>query len=168
MLRPGMECGAAVRAGAAITGGGDGMRGYSAIGLDNPKCPENLGGALRAAGCYGAAMVAISGERMRRVPTDVKKHWKHSPVIETDNLKLVIPYGCVSVAVELVPSALDLRDYVHPERAFYIFGAEDATLDDRVLSWCRDVIYIPTQGCMNLAATVNVVLYDRLVKRRTP
>jgi tRNA(Leu) C34 or U34 (ribose-2'-O)-methylase TrmL len=27
------------------------------------------------------------------------------------------------------------------------------------------VIYIPTRYCMNLAATVNVVLYDRMAKR---
>ena len=33
-----------------------------------------------------------------------------------------------------------------------------------MLSWCRDVVYIPTNGCMNLAACVNVVLYDRLSK----
>ncbi|CSB46617.1 RRNA methylase%2C putative [Vibrio cholerae] len=26
------------------------------------------------------------------------------------------------------------------------------------------VVYVPTHGCMNLAATVNVVLYDRLAK----
>ena len=26
------------------------------------------------------------------------------------------------------------------------------------------VVYVPTIGCMNLAATVNVVLYDRLAK----
>ncbi|MBU0538004.1 MAG: 23S rRNA methyltransferase, partial [Gammaproteobacteria bacterium] len=26
------------------------------------------------------------------------------------------------------------------------------------------IVYIPTKGCMNLAATVNVVLYDRLAK----
>jgi tRNA(Leu) C34 or U34 (ribose-2'-O)-methylase TrmL len=26
------------------------------------------------------------------------------------------------------------------------------------------VVYIPTTGCMNLAATVNVVLYDRMAK----
>ncbi|HEJ2451415.1 TPA: TrmH family RNA methyltransferase, partial [Vibrio cholerae] len=25
-------------------------------------------------------------------------------------------------------------------------------------------VYVPTHGCMNLAATVNVVLYDRLAK----
>lgn len=29
----------------------------------------------------------------------------------------------------------------------------------------RDVVYVPTNGCMNLAATVNVVLYDRAAKQ---
>jgi tRNA(Leu) C34 or U34 (ribose-2'-O)-methylase TrmL len=37
-------------------------------------------------------------------------------------------------------------------------------LGERVLSWCRDVVYIPTNGCLNLAACVNVVLYDRQSK----
>ena len=65
-----------------------------------------------------------------------------------------------------VEGATSLVDYIHPERAFYIFGAEDATLGERVLSRCRDVIYVPTSGCMNLAATVNVVLYDRMAKQK--
>ena len=141
------------------------MRGYAAIDLDNPKCPANLGGVMRAAGCYGAAMVAMSGRRMQKVPTDTMKRWRTMPVIETDDLRLVIPYDCVPVAVDLVPGARSLASYTHPERAFYVFGAEDATLGARTLSWCRDVIYVPTARCMNLAATANVVLYDRLVKR---
>jgi len=141
-------------------------RGYAAIGLDNPKTPANIGSAMRACHCYGAAMLAISGRRFHKAGTDTMKSWRHIPVIETDDIRLVIPYGCVPVAVDLVDGATDLATYVHPERAFYIFGAEDATLDDRVLSWCRDVIYVPTNGCMNLAATVNVVLYDRQSKNR--
>lgn len=140
------------------------MRGFAAIGLDNPKCANNVGGVMRAAGCYGAAMVAISGHRMRNVSTDVNKQWRTMPVIETEDLRLVIPYDCVPVAVDLVQGAQSLVAYTHPQRAFYIFGAEDATLGERVLSWCRDVVYVPTHGCMNLAATANVVLYDRLVK----
>lgn len=141
------------------------MRGYAAIGLDNPKTPANVGGVLRAVGCYGAAMVFMTGQRFSKSPTDVKKQWRHSPVIETEDLRLVIPYDCVPVAVDLIEGAKSLVNYKHPERAFYIFGAEDATLGDRVLSWCRDVVYVPTTSCMNLAATVNVVLYDRLSKQ---
>jgi len=47
--------------------------------------------------------------------------------------------------------------------ALHVFGAEDATLGRNVLSWCRDVVAIPG-GCLNLAAAVNVVLYDRIAK----
>jgi tRNA(Leu) C34 or U34 (ribose-2'-O)-methylase TrmL len=57
-----------------------------------------------------------------------------------------------------------LTEYQHPERAFYIFGPEDGSLKKNVTAWCKDIIYIPTHGCMNLAATVNVVLYDRMLK----
>jgi tRNA(Leu) C34 or U34 (ribose-2'-O)-methylase TrmL len=39
------------------------MRGYAAIGLHRPKTPHNVGGALRAVGCYGAALVAMSGRK---------------------------------------------------------------------------------------------------------
>lgn len=52
----------------------------------------------------------------------------------------------------------------NPKRAFYVFGAEDNTLGSRVLGWCRDVVSVPTNRCMNLAACVNVVLYDRMAK----
>ena len=68
------------------------------------------------------------------------------------------------VAVDILTNAIPLPGYTHPERAFYIFGAEDSTLGYSITSWCRDIIYIPTNRCMNLAATVNVVLYDRMAK----
>ena len=46
----------------------------------------------------------------------------------------------------------------------YVFGPEDGTLGKRVTDWCRDVVYVPTNYCMNLAATANVILYDRMSK----
>lgn len=140
------------------------MRGFAAIGLYHPKCPANVGGAMRAAGCYGASLVAMTGHRFGRAPTDVQKQWKLTPVIQTSDLRLVIPYDCVPVAVDLIDDATPLHEYKHPERAFYIFGPEDGTLGKPVTSWCRDIVYIPMRGCMNLAATVNVVLYDRSAK----
>lgn len=92
--------------------------------------------------------------------------YRHMPFFRVEDLKNVIPYDCIPVAVDLLDGATPLQEYKHPERAFYIFGPEDGTLGDSVLSWCRDVIYIPTYGCMNLAATVNVVLYSRLLQYR--
>ena len=139
-------------------------RGFSCIGLDNPKTDVNVGAVLRAAGVFRADMVAISGHRYGRAPTDTMKFYRHLPLLQVEDLHEVIPFDCVPVAVELVDRATPLNEYKHPERAFYVFGAEDATLGERVLSWCRDVVYIPTNGCLNLAACVNVMLYDRLSK----
>lgn len=140
-------------------------RGYCCIGLDHAKTPVNVGAVLRAAHVFGCASVAISGGRYKRAATDVYATYREIPLIQTDDLHAVIPYDCVPVAVELVDTAVSLVDYKHPERAFYVFGAEDNTLGKRVLGWCRDVVYIPTNGCLNLAACVNVVLYDRLCKQ---
>lgn len=139
-------------------------RGYAGIGLDNPKNNVNVGSALRAAGVYGAAFVAATGRRYGTAPTDTMKHYRHLPLLRPQNLKDLLPYDCVPVAVDLIEGAIPLNEYTHPERAFYIFGAEDNTLGERITSWCRDVVYVPTNGCMNLAATVNVVLYDRMAK----
>jgi len=139
-------------------------RGYCGIGLDNPKHNINVGSALRAAGVYGASFVVASGGRFGSDKTDTMKAYRHLPLMRADDLRDAIPYDCVPVAVDLIEGAISLPEYKHPERAFYIFGAEDATLGSRVLDWCRDVVYVPTAGCMNLAATVNVVLYDRMAK----
>ena len=46
----------------------------------------------------------------------------------------------------------------------YIFGPEDGSISQALIDFADDVVYVPTIGCMNLAATVNVVLYDRLAK----
>lgn len=141
------------------------MRGFACIGLDNPKFDYNVGGVMRAATCYGARLVALSGERYVRERTDTFKSYRHIPVQRLEDVMDALPFDCVPVAIDLVPGARPLHQYVHPERAFYVFGAEDATLGARILDRCRDVVYVPTVACMNLAATVNVVLYDRCAKR---
>ena len=141
------------------------MRGFAAIGLDNPKTPANVGAALRAAGVYGAAFVAASGGRLHPGSTDTMKAYRHLPLLRPSDLFDLLPYDCVPVAVDLIEGATPLHEYQHPERAYYIFGAEDATLGARIIDRCRDVVYVPTNGCMNLAATVNVILYDRLAKQ---
>ena len=87
------------------------------------------------------------------------------PLLQVDDIMKCVPYDCVPVAVDLVDGAEDLREFKHPERAYYIFGAENQTLGDEVLRHCKHKVFIPTKHCMNLASTVNVVLYDRLLKR---
>ncbi|SIQ37359.1 tRNA(Leu) C34 or U34 (ribose-2'-O)-methylase TrmL, contains SPOUT domain [Aeromonas sp. RU39B] len=137
------------------------------IGLVNPKSPENVGAVLRAAGCYRADAVFYTGVRFelaQRFVTDTKRMVSRIPLVGVDELQQALPAGAVAVAVDLIDGAIPLPTYQHPDNAFYIFGPEDGTLGPEILSWCRDVIYVPTEGCMNLAASVNVILYDRLAK----
>ena len=143
------------------------MRGFACIALVNPKTPANMGGVLRAAGCYGASLVVLGGTRPLRLGslvTDTMKAYRHIPTQIVDDVFDAIPFDCVPVAVDLIEGARQLPSYKHPERAFYIFGAEDATLGKAITSRCRDIVVVPTRTCMNLAATVNVILYDRMAK----
>lgn len=144
---------------------GTGVRGYAAIGLYAPKTEANVGGAMRAAHCYGAALIAVQGPRFRRQPTDPQCAWRHIPLLVCEDLRDALPHDCIPVVVELTDGAQDLRHFKHPERAFYIFGPEDGSVPKEICDRYKSAVKVPTKYCMNLAATVNVVLYDRLAKR---
>ena len=75
-----------------------------------------------------------------------------------------LPPNMEIVCVELVEGATSLPDFCHPSQAIYIFGPEDGSIPQTIVNQADHVVYIPTIGCMNLAATVNVLLYDRLAK----
>ena len=139
----------------------------AAIGLLNPKNPVNVASVLRAAGCYQATGVFYTGVRYDRAKefyADTKAMHKIINTAAVADLQQAVPKGARTVVVELVEGAIPLPSFSHPDNAFYIFGPEDGSVPASVLAWADDVVYIPTKGCMNLAATVNVVLYDRLAK----
>jgi tRNA(Leu) C34 or U34 (ribose-2'-O)-methylase TrmL len=140
------------------------LRGYAAIGLHHPNNPRNIGGVMRAAFCFDVRLVAMSGTRQFRCFTDTCKSYRHVPVLLCDDLLDLVPADCVPVAVEIVEGARDLAHYTHPRSAFYLFGPEDGSLPPEILAGCRDVVQIPSRRCLNLAAAVNVVLYDRISK----
>ncbi len=139
----------------------------SYIGLVNPKNPVNVGMIMRAAGCYEADAVFYSGVRFARAQkfaADTKNANRKIALVEVENLLDDIPDGAELVAVELIEGATPLMDFVHPDNAYYVFGPEDGSIKKELLDHCQHVVYIPTIGCMNLAATVHVVLYDRMAK----
>lgn len=142
-------------------------RGFACIGLFRPKTPENVGAVLRAAHCYRVAQVNIAGARSKALhhSTNTPMAHRHTPTFLVDDVLAYVPFGTQVVAVDLIEGAEPLPTFQHPERAIYVFGPEDGTLGHRHLSRAQHVVYVPTRNCMNLAATVNVVLYDRLVKR---
>ena len=139
-------------------------RGFASIGLDRPKCLANLGGVLRAAQCYGAASVHVFGDRLKRVSTDTTKAYRHIPCLNVDDLMASVPFGAMPVVIEIHERAKSLVNFNHPPAAFYIFGPEDGSVRKEIVERCPLVIKVPTAYCMNLAATVNVVLYDRAAK----
>lgn len=137
------------------------------IGLTNPKSPSNIGSVMRAAGCYRADAVFYTGERYARAAkfhTDTKDRSRDIPLTGAGCLLQQVPEGAKIICVDLVEGAIPLPEFEHPENAFYIFGPEDGTISQQVIDRADAVVYVPTVGCMNLAASVNVVLYDRLAK----
>lgn len=141
------------------------------LGLVNPKSPDNVGAVLRAAANYDVTKVFYTGDRYpraierqgrtvdmrRKVSKDVQLSQQISLTDAiADNMKIV----CVEFALNAMP----LPDYQHPDNALYIFGPEDGSIDQTIIDQADDVVYVPTIGCMNLSASVNVLLYDRLLK----
>lgn len=138
------------------------------IGLVNPKSAANVAGIVRAAGCYGASSIFYTGQRFRYAKefnADTKSFHRVIPTVGVENIFDYVPQGARKVAVELVVGAIPLPEYQHPGNAFYLLGPEDGSLDENTLAQCDDVVYIPTRSCMNLSATANVLLYDRMCKQ---
>lgn len=140
------------------------------LGLINPKSPSNVGAVMRAAGCYQADAVFYTGHRYARAAkfnTDTKQVSKNIPLEGCIDIVSEAKPGSKIICIELVEGAQPLPEFTHPDNAFYIFGPEDGSISQEVVDRADAVVYIPTIGCMNLAATANVVLYDRLAKSAT-
>lgn len=148
------------------------------IALTNPKTPTNVGSVIRAAGCYQADQIIYNGNRYAKaaeyhkhtLQTDTFNMADKIPLLRVESFLALrsslesIPLTAKIICVDLVEGATPLPHFIHPEEAVYIFGPEDSSIKQEVIDIADDVVYVPTIGCMNLAATVNVLLYDRLAK----
>lgn len=137
------------------------------LGLTDPKSPSNVGAVMRAAGCYQVDAVLYSGVRYAKAAkfhTDTQSASKKIPLTGVESLVDSMPKGSKLICVDLIEGAIPLPVFEHPKNAMYVFGPEDGTISQEVIDKADAVVYIPTNGCMNLAATVNVLLYDRLAK----
>lgn len=126
---------------------------------------------MRAAGCFGVQQVLYTGERFDRAvkfQTDTKKVAGQIPLVAVESFAVYKTDRHKMVCVELAEGAQSLLDFVHPQDAIYVFGPEDGSIEQSLIDQADAVVYIPTNTCMNLAATVNVVLYDRMAKMQKP
>jgi len=140
--------------------------------LDNPRYPHNVGGALRACACWGLDQLWWTGDRVKvepirgRLPREERmKGYKNVEMHHRQDAFKCIPPGVTPICIELLPGAEPLETFEHPDNAIYIFGPEDGSVSNEVRRYCHRFIVIPTFNCLNLAAAVNVVLYDRFLKR---
>lgn len=140
--------------------------GFVGVGLYRPKHSHNIGQVLRAADNHRAAFVSIEGGRTEdvRSASNTFDTQLSMPVYMVDDLFAHRPFGTQVVVIDLIEGSRDLRDFIHPPRALYMFGPEDGTLGRAHTGRAQHVVHIPTNDCMNLAASVNVVLYDRMLK----
>lgn len=143
----------------------------TSIGLINPKSPANVGSVMRAAGNFQVDSVFYTGTRYdRAVQLNTttenlsRKVGQTIPLSKTTCLISMADKNKKIICIEFAENAMPLTQYQHPDNALYIFGPEDGSIEQSIIDKADAVVYIPTVGCMNLAATVNVVLYDRLSK----
>jgi tRNA(Leu) C34 or U34 (ribose-2'-O)-methylase TrmL len=129
-----------------------------AIIMHNPKYPHNVGAAVRAAN--GVKGYRLPREERMRGYKDVTLINDQYPFNRFD--KSVTP-----VAVEMRDNAEQLPFFDHPKNAVYVFGPEDGSIPQIMLKHCHRFVVIPSKHCVNLAAAIYLVLYDRIAKLST-
>jgi tRNA(Leu) C34 or U34 (ribose-2'-O)-methylase TrmL len=124
---------------------------------------------MRAAGCYGASAIYYTGKRFARAAKyhqDTKNASQHIELSAVESFTELAGQHRTLVCVEFAVGATPLSEFIHPDHALYIFGPEDGSVDQSIIDVADAVVYVPTIGCMNLGATVNVLLYDRMAKQQ--
>jgi tRNA(Leu) C34 or U34 (ribose-2'-O)-methylase TrmL len=139
-------------------------RGYFGIGIYHPKREENIGSLWRTAHSFGANFIFTIGPRYKRQASDTSNATAHVPLFEYsswEEFKASVP-GKI-ICVELDDKAISLRDFIHPQQATYVLGAEDHGIPEKYLG---DTIVKVNGGeyCLNVAVAGSIVIYDRVSK----
>ena len=155
----------------------------TAVLLINPKTPYNVGSVIRACSIFDVPWLRWTGDRVTRarnmqglgsakprLPREerMKDYLGVDWQADEHALDDFIAAGLTPVCVEVREAAERLDEFVHPERAVYIFGPEDGSVPKGVRTVCHRFVRIRTANRtpLNLAAAVNVVLHDRYIKAR--
>lgn len=153
-----------------------------AIVLCNPKYGVNVGGAYRAAACWGFEQLWVAGSRfepdiIKRLPREERMRvyrgevelYQTSPIMDVIDYYFSHPPDrqvtpvCVEVGDDHEVLTLE---WEHPENAVYFFGPEDGSVSGFMRSRCHRFLLLPSSHCMNLAATVNCIGMHRRLSRQ--
>ena len=159
--------------------------------LSNPKYVENLGGVIRAVACFNYGPVLWTGKRLidpssgrlkalsagyaaprkERLLREFRHPDYKSVLWEQTDKPFDISHSrgmdLVPICVE-VDGSEDLTYFEHPANAAYVFGPEDGSVPPVLRRHCHRFVRIPSLYCLNLAAAVNIVLADRIMKQTRP
>lgn len=148
-----------------------------AIIMHNPKYPHNVGAAVRAASCFDSNLILFTGDRVSLEPNGVKGYrlpreermrgYKDVTLINDQYPFNRFDKSVTPVAVELRENAEQLPFFEHPKNAVYVFGPEDGSIPQIMLKHCHRFVVIPSKHCVNLAAAIYLILYDRIAKLNT-
>lgn len=159
----------------------------AAVLLIDPKYPHNVGNIVRACAAWNAPQLRWTGRRVtdkigQRLPREERlAAYKERVTFQPLGIHLTgvpagpdpgrpidhyVRWGMTPVCVERLDTAESLDQFVHPERAVYVFGPEDSGVPKGVRNACHSFVRIPSEVTLNLAAAVNIVLWDRQFKQR--
>jgi tRNA(Leu) C34 or U34 (ribose-2'-O)-methylase TrmL len=142
----------------------------AAVILCDPQFAHNLGGAIRACSCWGFTQLWWTGETFKikkgqRLPREERMKGYNEVAVYHHDKPLDFFSGCTPVAVELRRNSEKLHHFERPDNAVYIFGPENGSIPKALLHLCHRFVVIPSHHCLNLAAAINVIGYDRRLKR---
>jgi tRNA G18 (ribose-2'-O)-methylase SpoU len=140
-------------------------RGYFEVGIYQGKTPQNLGTLWRIAFQLNASGIFTIGKRYQQQASDTPKAWRHVPLRNYSNFNdfyCNIPYNCKLVGVEM--GGKILSDFIHPERAIYLLGAEDHGLPQGIVDKCHHLVSLDAVNVnsYNVAVAGGIVLYNRV------
>lgn len=145
-----------------------------AVVLVNPSYSFNVGAALRGCSCFDIKQLYWTGSRVKievekgeRLRREERMKGYKDVFWKNDDRPLdYFGPDITPVVVELHPTAQPLTTFEHPEKAVYIFGPEDGDVPKSYRHLAHQFVFIPARHCLNLAAAVNVILADRMMKRQ--
>jgi len=144
-------------------------RGYFGIGIYHTKTKTNIGTLWRSAKIFGASFIFTIGKRYKSQSSDTIRAPRHIPLFHYsafDDFYKGIPYNCKLIGIEQTENSKNIVNFVHPERAVYLLGAEDYGLPPTILDKCQSVIHIETPLCLNVSVAGSIILFDRQTKNR--
>ncbi len=141
---------------------------YFGIGIYRPKTVENVGSLWRTAYVLGASFVFLIDAKYKKKSSDVLKVWARIPLFQFETIEAFIqtvPYSCQLIGVEMDDSATPIQDFFHPDRAIYLLGSENNGLPKSLKSKCQELVILPGEPSLNVAAAGSIVVYDRILKK---